>query len=124
MQKFHGGKESGSITYTVWYYTTPEIILEVPKDSFIPAPEVVSSVIKFNVLKKPRIVVENEEKFFKLIKVAFMQKRKTLVNALINGGIFKNREQAEECLKKLNIDVKIRGEKLTLEQYNEISKLI
>lgn len=119
-----GGKETGSITYTIWYYTQPKIVLKVPPESFIPEPEVHSSVIKFNILKKPRIEVEDEKKFFKIIKIAFMQKRKTLVNALINGGIFKDRIQAEECLKNLNIDTKIRGEKLTLEQYNEISKAV
>ena len=80
--------------------------------------------IKFDILKKPRIKVENEEKFFKLIKVAFLQKRKTLVNALVNGKIFMDKESAENCLKNLGIDTKIRGEKLTLEQYNEIAKNI
>lgn len=119
-----GGKETGSITYTIWYYTEPKIVLEVPPESFIPEPEVRSSVIKFNILENPRIQVKNEELFFKIIKVAFMQKRKTLVNALVNGGIFKNKSQAEECLQSLNIDTKIRGEKLTLEQYNEISKYV
>ena len=59
-----GGKETGSITYTIWYYTDPKIVLEVPNNSFIPEPEVTSSVIKFDILKKPRIKVENEEKFF------------------------------------------------------------
>ncbi len=119
-----GGKETGSITYTIWYYTQPKIVLEVPPDSFIPEPEVHSSVIKFDILDKPRIEVEDESKFFKLIKIAFMQKRKTLVNALVNGGIFQDKFQAEEVLKSLNIDIKIRGEKLTLEQYNELSKKI
>ena len=119
-----GGKECGSITYTIWYYTTPEIILEVPNTSFIPEPEVQSSVIKFNVLEQPRIKVDDEKKFFKLIKIAFLQKRKTLVNALVNGGLFENKENAEKCLKDLNIDPRIRGEKLTLEQYYEISKKI
>ena len=52
--------------------------------------------------------------FFKIIKVAFMQKRKTLVNALVNGGIIKNREEAEKMLGKLGIDVKIRGERLCI----------
>lgn len=119
-----GGKECGSITYTIWYYTSPDIILEVPNTSFIPEPEVNSSVIKFNILKEPRIKVENEEKFFKLIKLAFMQKRKTLINALLNGRLFKNREEAEKCLNELNIDPKIRGEKLTLEQYNQLANKI
>ena len=106
------------------YYTNPKIVLEVPNNSFIPEPEVTSSVIKFDILKEPRIKVENEEKFFKLIKVAFLQKRKTLVNALVNGGIFPNKESAENCLKNLDIDTKIRGEKLTLEQYKQIAESI
>ncbi len=119
-----GGKESGSITYTIWYYTEPEIILNVPSKSFIPEPEVQSAVIKFNVLKQPRIKVENEELFFKIIKSAFMQKRKTLVNALLNSNFFEKREEAEKCLESIGIDKKIRGEKLTLEQYNEITKIL
>ncbi len=119
-----GEKETGSITYTVWYYTEPKIVLEVPKDSFIPKPEVTSSVIKFDILKKPRIEPKDEKMFFKIIKVAFMQKRKTLVNALTNGRIFETREDAENALKELGIDLKIRGEKLTIEEYKNISDYI
>lgn len=119
-----GGKYTGSITYTIWYYTTPKIVLEVPNNSFIPAPEVTSSVIKFDILKKPRIQIDDEQLFFKIIKAAFMQKRKTLVNALVNGGIFKNKHEAEECLSSLQIDLKVRGEKLTLEQYKQIYEYV
>lgn len=119
-----GEKDTGSITYTVWYYTEPKIVLEVPKDSFIPEPEVTSSVIKLDVLKNPRIEPKDEKMFFKIIKVAFMQKRKTLVNALTNGKIFETREDAEKALKELNIDLKIRGEKLTIEEYKKISDYI
>ena len=116
-----GEKEVGSITYTIWYYTEPKIVLEVPRDSFIPEPEVTSSVINLKVLDKPRIEVEDEKIFFKVIKAAFMQKRKTLINALVNGKIFESKEEAEKCLKKNEIDVKIRGEKLSLEQYKMIA---
>ncbi len=115
-----GGKESGSITYTIWYYTEPEIVLNVPSQSFIPEPEVQSAVIKFNVLKEPRIKVENEDLFFKVIKSAFMQKRKTLANALTNAKIFEDREKAENVLETLGLDKKIRGEKLTLDDYKKI----
>ena len=69
-----GTSDVGSITYTIWYYTEPKIVLEVPKESFIPAPEVTSSVIKLDILKQPRIEVKDEKQFFKIIKVAFMQK--------------------------------------------------
>lgn len=119
-----GEKETGSITYTVWYYTNPKIVLEVPNSSFIPEPEVTSNVIKFEVLKEPRIKLKDENLFFKIIKTAFMQKRKTLVNALINGRIFENREEAEKAFKKLEIDTKIRGEKLKIEDYKKIADYI
>lgn len=116
-----GKKEVGSITYTIWYYTEPKIVLEVPKDSFIPEPEVTSSVINLKVLDKPRIEVKDEKTFFKVLKAAFMQKRKTLINALVNGKIFGSKEEAEKCLKENGIDTKIRGEKLSLEQYKMIA---
>lgn len=116
-----GEKEVGSITYTIWYYTEPKIVLEVPRDSFIPEPEVTSSVINLKVLDKPRIEVEDEKIFFKVIKAAFMQKRKTLINALVNGKIFESKEETEKCLKENEIDTKIRGEKLSLEQYKLIA---
>lgn len=117
-----GTSDVGSITYTIWYYTEPKIVLEVPKESFIPAPEVTSSVIKLDILKQPRIEVKDEKQFFKIIKVAFMQKRKTLINALVNGKVFQNKEDAKKCLDELKIDEKIRGEKLTMEQYKNIAE--
>ena len=119
-----GEKETGSITYSINYYTNPEMLMIVPNNSFIPEPEVTSAVIKLNVLEKPRIEVKDEEKFFKIIKQAFMQKRKTLVNALVNGETFKTKEEAETVLNTLGIDIKIRGEKLSLEQYGKISDYI
>lgn len=119
-----GEKLSGAITYSVYYYATAEKILEVPNNSFIPEPEVTSEVIKLNLRKEAPIKVDNEELLFKIIKLAFMQRRKTLVNALSNGNLFKNKEQIYTMLKELNIDEKVRGETLTLEQYAEIPNWI
>lgn len=119
-----GEKLSGAITYSVYYYATAEKILEVPNNSFIPEPEVTSEVIKLNLRKETPIKVDNEELLFKIIKLAFMQRRKTLVNALSNGNLFKNKEQIYTMLKELNIDEKVRGEALTLEQYAEITNWI
>lgn len=119
-----GGKETGSITYTVWYYTIPRILFDVPNSSFIPEPEVTSSVIKFDVLDKPSIDVEDEEKFFKIIKASFMQKRKTLANALVNGKIIDNKDDAEKLINEIGLDSKIRGEKLSLEDYKKLSEKI
>ena len=115
-----GGKNSGAITYAINYYTKPEKVLEVPNTAFIPSPEVNSSVIKLNVLEKPSVSVKNEETLFKIIKLAFMQKRKTLLNALTNGNLG-NKEKIEKILRDLGIDLKIRGEKLRLEEFAKIA---
>ena len=119
-----GDKLSGAITYSIYYYTTPQIIIDVPSSSFIPEPQVDSAVIKFDILKEPRIKVIDEKLFFKIIKSAFLQKRKTFVNALLNNNIFPNRESAEKMLLDLNIDTKIRGEKLSLEDFAKITEYV
>ena len=118
-----GGKEVGSITYSINYYTNPEIIIDVPRDSFIPAPNVDSAVIKLDVLKKPKIKVLDEELFFKVIKFAFLQKRKTLMNSLSNSGLV-SKEFLEKMLNELGIDLRIRAEQLSLEQFGEIADYI
>ena len=116
--------DSGAITYAINYYTNPKIVLSVPKESFIPAPEVESSVIKLEVLKTPKVIVKNEELFFKIVKTSFMQKRKTLLNSLTNGKILKDKNEVEKMLEELNIDTKIRPEKLTLEEFAKISDYV
>ena len=119
-----GGKESGAITYSINYFADSEVVIQVPNTSFIPAPEVNSAVIKLTLLKEPRVNVKNEQTLFKVIKAAFMQKRKTLSNALYNGQILNSKDEIEKMLNELNIDLKIRGEKLTLEQFAQISDYI
>lgn len=119
-----GDKLSGSITYSVDYYAEAEKIVFVDKSSFIPAPEVDSEVIKLQIREEPKVHVENEELFFKVIKASFMQRRKTLLNGLSNSGIIKDKESLKEILQKLGLSVDIRGEKLTIEQFAELSNLI
>ena len=116
-----GEVNTGAITYAINYYTKPARIYEVDKTSFIPAPEVNSTIIKLDVLKIPSVKVENEELMFKMIKSAFMQKRKTLLNSLTNSNLFGNKDEIEKILQEFNIDLKIRGEKLTLEEYAQIA---
>ena len=115
-----GGKETGAITYSIHYYTNPKIILNVPNTSFIPAPKVDSAVIQLQVLDKPNIIVKNEPTFFKVVKSSFLQKRKTLVNALSSAQIAE-KSFLENMLNELNLDLKIRGEKLSLEEFGKIS---
>lgn len=118
-----GGKNTGAITYTVYYYGIAEKLLEVPNTSFIPEPSVTSEVIKINIRKEPAVKVNNEEGFFKLIKISFLQRRKTLLNALSNNGI-SSKEELTKMLKELEIDEKIRSEKLTIEEFANISNYL
>ncbi len=119
-----GDKNTGAITYTVYYYAEAKGILEVPKESFIPEPEVTSKVIQLKIRKKPPVSVEKKDILFRIIKCAFMQRRKTLLNALVNVSVFQSKEEGIEVLKKLNLPVDIRAEKLTIEDYANITKII
>lgn len=119
-----GTGDTGAITYAINYYSEPKRVLEVPNTAFIPEPKVNSSVIQLQILKEPKVKVEDEAKLFDLIKTAFMQKRKTLVNGLANSNKYGTKEQIEQALTNLNIDLKIRPEKLALEQFAELSKVL
>lgn len=119
-----GEKETGSITYSVYYYAQAQDILEVPNDSFIPEPEVTSKVIKLNIRKEPPVKVEKKEIMFRIIKCAFMQRRKILLNALVNTKVFIDKEEGIQILEKLGIDINIRPENLRLDDYANISNLL
>lgn len=119
-----GTKNAGAITYSVYYYADASKIIDVEKNSFIPEPNVTSTVIQLKIRKESLLQVENEELMFKIIKQAFMQRRKTLVNALSNLAIFNNKEEIIQLLKELNINEKVRGEALTIEQYAKITNRI
>ncbi len=119
-----GEKNTGAITYSVYYYATSEAILEVPNDSFIPEPEVTSKVIKLTLRKEPPVEVKSKGVMFKIIKSAFMQRRKTLLNALTNTKVFMSKEEGMKILNELGLDENIRAEKLTLENFSEITNKI
>lgn len=119
-----GEKLSGAITYSVYYYATSENVTIVENNSFIPEPEVDSEVIKLTIRKNQLVNILNEEHFFKLIKISFMQRRKTLINALVNGGILKSKEDAKKLFDDLKMDYNTRGETLSIEKFAEISNYI
>ena len=118
-----GDKETGAITYSVYYYAEAEGIVDVPNNSFIPEPEVTSKVIKLKIRKNSPVKVEKKEILFRIIKCAFMQRRKTLLNALVNAKIFESKETGEEILRKLNLNLTVRPENLSLQDYANITKL-
>lgn len=117
-----GERLAGAITYAVSYYSNASKVIDVPKESFIPSPKVESVVIKLEL--KKNVQEENKELLFKIIKSAFAQRRKTLENALINGKIVTNKEKIQEIFDKLGIEKNVRGENLSLEQYESLCKII
>lgn len=94
-----GTREAGAITYAVEYYANANKIIDVPKESFIPMPNVESEVIMLEVILDKFSNVKDEKMLFKIIKYAFMQRRKTLTNALQNLGISK--EKVKEVLRRI-----------------------
>ncbi len=128
MQAKPSTKEYGALSLAVQYYSIPNIITEVSSECFIPKPNVDSSVIQLKILKNPSVNVLDEEFLFKLIKIAFSQRRKTFMNCLRNSNeITLSKETILEIFKSLNINEAIRGEALTLEQFanlaNQFSKI-
>lgn len=113
-----GEKKAGAITYFVNYYADAQILQNVAKESFIPSPEVESSIVKIKIRDKKRVEVKNEEQFFEIIRTNFNQRRKTILNSL--SSIIE-KEKLKNILKELEISENIRGENLTLEQYAKMS---
>lgn len=118
-----GTREAGAVSVAVSYYSEPEILFEVKRDSFMPPPKVDSAVIKLNIRNNPPIAVKDEAKFFRLVKASFAQRRKTLVNTLSNT-LSIDKEDIKKALSALGLSETVRGERLTLEELAELSNLI
>lgn len=118
----HKDKEYGAITVSVQYYSEPQIIIDVPKENFLPAPEVDSCVIRLDMREKPLVSLKDEKLFFRLIKGAFTQRRKTINNSLTCSG--KSKEEIIAALNKLGIDSKLRAENLSIQQYADIANTL
>lgn len=110
-----GSRDAGAVTVAANYYASSNLLFLVDRTSFFPAPNVDSAVIRLDILKEPPIKVKNEKFFFSLVKAAFAQRRKTLVNSLYNTmGIDKGK--IVRVLGELNLNESVRGEALTLEE--------
>ena len=114
-----GSRIYGALSVAVQYYTKPEIVLDVPPRSFIPAPEVDSVVISCKVRETPAVAVQDEKMFFRVVKAAFGQRRKTLANALKGGGLPK--EQVRDAMEETGIAGTRRGETLSLEEFGRLA---
>ena len=114
-----GGRDYGALSVAVQYYTEPEIVLDVPPNCFLPAPEVDSAVIVCAVRQRPAVTVKDEKLFFRVVKAAFGQRRKTLSNALKTTGASK--EEIGKALNKAKVDAARRGETLSLVEFAAVA---
>lgn len=122
MKASPGTKDYGSLSVFVQYYTDPEIVLSVPKTAFMPRPNVDSAVIKLKI-RKEKIELKDREIFFKVVKAAFSQRRKTILNSL-SSGLKTDKATIRAILEKADIDPKLRAENLTIEDFSKISAIL
>lgn len=116
-----GSRDSGAITVCTNYYAEVKHLFNVSRGSFMPPPNVDSTVIKLQIRPEPAVKVSDEKKFFRMVKAAFAQRRKTAVNSIASGmGLSKN--QVSEALQKSGLDVNVRAEKLTMEELASLSE--
>ena len=125
MQVGPGTKDYGALSLAVQYYACPKVIMTVPASCFMPRPNVDSAVIRLTRHEQPPVQVREEEKMFRIIRAAFNQRRKTLVNSLANAGILPvTKEEIVDALTSLELSPSVRGESLTLEQFAGLSDLL
>lgn len=116
-------KEYGAISLLVQYYCDTKIIRTVPPTSFVPQPKVDSIVIRLDKLDKPRVDVEDEELFFKIIRQSFNMRRKTLRNVIKSMSIL-DASDMEKAFENANIDMKTRGEALSIQEFANLADSI
>ena len=123
MQAKFGSKDYGALSIAVQYYCTAKIDMVVPPSCFMPKPKVSSAVITLHLRKEPLLKEVNETLFFHIVKCAFGQRRKTLLNSLYN----QSKLGFSKAIQNVVLDEKVRGEALSLEQFgrltNEIEKM-
>jgi 16S rRNA (adenine1518-N6/adenine1519-N6)-dimethyltransferase len=118
-----GTKDYGSLTIAIQYYTEAEIVMNVPKTVFIPQPNVDSAVVKLTKREQPAVVVQNENFFFRVVKISFAQRRKTILNNLVSQ-LEHGKEKKElilSALDKAGVDPTRRGETLSIEEFAKLS---
>jgi 16S rRNA (adenine1518-N6/adenine1519-N6)-dimethyltransferase len=114
-----GGKDYGVLSIMVQYYTEPELKFIIPKGAFRPVPKIDSALVHFKILEKPFVRVRDEKFFFRVVKMAFSQRRKMLSNAL--KGLT---EDIKEKLEEAGIDANRRPETLSIEEFARLSDIL
>lgn len=118
-----GSREVGAVSIAVRYYCEPKVLFQVSRGSFMPAPDVDSTVIRLDIRKQPAVDVKREEDFFRVVKSAFSQRRKTLSNTL-SSGLSMNKTQIAELLERAGVASNLRAEQLSMQQFADIANAL
>ena len=117
-----GTGDYGAFSLLCQYHAQCEYLFEVPRECFLPAPKVTSAVVRLTVLDQPPVAVANEDLFFRVVRAAFAQRRKTLLNALSSAfGDKMTKEQIASCISSCNLPATVRGEKLGIVEFAQLS---
>ena len=115
-----GTRDCGALTAAIHYYSEPEKLFDVGRNSFVPAPKVDSSVIRLRIRKEPPVSVPDEKYFFRVIKASFGQRRKTLANS-VSGGLGFTKDEVFSALEKCSLAPTARAEELSLSDFAAFS---
>ncbi len=125
MQAQFGSKDYGALSIAVQYYCEAKINMIVPPSCFMPKPKVSSAVITLKLQKEPILKGIDEKLFFHIVKCAFGQRRKTLLNSLYNQSkLGLSKEMLTEAIQSVGLDERVRGEILSIQQFGELTKQI
>jgi len=118
-----GTREAGAISAAISYYSRPRQLFQVSRGSFMPAPNVDSAVIRLDIRDEPPVFVQNEDAFFRIVKAAFAQRRKTVLNSL-SASLPLNKEAAAQLLDSACVSANARAEQLTLDDFAAIANAL
>lgn len=116
-------RQAGAITAAIHYYAEPRILFEVSPGSFLPPPGVQSAVIRLNLRDHPPVSVPDEGLFFRVVRGAFAQRRKTVLNGL-SSAFALDKQQMAWTLEAAGVPSGARAEQLSLEEFASISRQI
>lgn len=120
-----GSKQYGAITVSVNYYADSYLVANVPRNCFMPRPNVDSAVIKLSLHDEPEVKVGNIKQMFRIIKAAFLLRRKTLLNTLAaHAELGIEKERLKEILDASGVGAQTRGETLSIEEFARLSDFI
>ena len=118
-----GSREYGAFSVFIQWYAKPELLFDVPAGCFIPRPKVNSAVLHLEIRKNPPAEVSDEKFFFKIVRAAFNQRRKTLVNA-VAAGLCIDKNLIENAIKQCKLDIMARGETLSIEKFAVVTEVL